>query len=129
MKRTVTSTLLVAVLMCISGYAALFVAPDERTMHAAQRIFYFHVPSWIAMFTAFFIAVIGNITYLTKRSPKWDWLSVASVEVGVTCCTIGLVTGPLWAKPIWAFGGRGMRNSPQPLFCGCCTSLTFCSAQ
>ena len=101
MKRTVTSTLLVAVLMCISGYAALFVAPDERTMHAAQRIFYFHVPSWIAMFTAFFITVIGNITYLTKRSPKWDWLSVASVEVGVTCCTIGLVTGPLWAKPIW----------------------------
>jgi len=34
------------------------------------------------MFTAFFIAVIGNITYLTTRSPKWDWLGVASVEVG-----------------------------------------------
>jgi len=101
MKRTVTSTLLVAVLMCLSGYAALFVAPDERTMHAAQRIFYFHVQSWIAMITAFFIAVIGNITYLTTRSPKWDWLGVASVEVGVTCCTIGLITGPLWAKPIW----------------------------
>jgi len=53
------------------------------------------------MFTAFFIAVIGNITYLTTRSPKWDWLGVASVEVGVTCCTIGTHTGPLWAKPIW----------------------------
>lgn len=101
MKRTVVTTLLVAVLMCVSGYAALFVAPDERTMHAAQRIFYFHVPSWIAMFVAFFIAVVGNIAYLTTRSPKWDWLGVASAEVGVTCCTIGLITGPLWAKPIW----------------------------
>lgn len=43
MKRTVTSTLLVSTLMGLSGYAALFVAPDERTMHAAQRIFYFHL--------------------------------------------------------------------------------------
>ncbi len=101
MKRTVLSTLLVTVLMCLAGYAALFVAPDERTMHAAQRIFYFHVPSWIAMFVAFFIAAIGNIAYLTSRSPKWDWLSVAGAEVGVVCCTIGLLTGPLWGKPAW----------------------------
>lgn len=101
MKRTVLSALLVAVLMCLSGYAALFVAPDERTMHAAQRIFYFHVPSWIAMFVAFFIAVIGNIAYLTSRSAKWDWLGVAGAEVGVVCCTIGLITGPLWGKPAW----------------------------
>ncbi len=101
MIRTVTGTLIVVVLMCLSGYAALFVAPDERTMHAAQRIFYFHLPSWIAMFVAFFIAVIGNIAYLTSRSPKWDWLSVAGAEVGVVCCTIGLITGPLWGKPAW----------------------------
>jgi heme exporter protein C len=101
MKRTVLSTLLVTVLMCLSGYAALFVAPDERTMHAAQRIFYFHVPSWTAMFVAFFIAVIGNIAYLTSRSPKWDWLGVAGAEIGVVCCTIGLITGPLWGKPAW----------------------------
>src|SRR6266478_5581680 len=111
MKRTVTSTLLVAVLMCLSGYAALFVAPDERTMHAAQRIFYFHVPSWIAMFTAFFIAVIGNITYLTTRSPKWDWLGVASVEVGVTCCTICLITGQVAVRPSRGVWGRGRSSS------------------
>jgi heme exporter protein C len=81
MKRTVITTLLVAVLMCVSGYAALFVAPDERTMHAAQRIFYFHVPSWIAMFVAFFIAVVGNIAYLNTRSPKWDWLGVEALRL------------------------------------------------
>jgi len=46
----------------ISGYAALFVAPDERNNACRAAHFYFHVPSWIAMFTAFFIAVIGNIT-------------------------------------------------------------------
>ena len=101
MKRIVLSTLFVTVLMCLAGYSALFVAPDERTMHAAQRIFYFHVPSWIAMFVSFFVAVIGSIAYLRSRSPKWDWLAVAGAEVGVVCCTIGLMTGPLWGKPAW----------------------------
>jgi len=87
--------------MCLAGYSALFVAPDERNMHAAQRIFYFHVPSWIAMFVSFFVAVIGSIAYLRSRSLKWDWLAVAGAEVGVVCCTIGLITGPLWGKPAW----------------------------
>jgi len=101
MNRTLTSALIVAVLMCIAGYAALFIAPDERTMHDAQRIFYFHVPSWIAMFMAFLVTVTSNVAYLSTRSQRWDWLGVASAEVGVVCCTIGLITGPLWGKPAW----------------------------
>jgi heme exporter protein C len=101
MKRTIAIAGLAMVLMCLSGYAALFIAPDEKTMHEVQRIFYFHLPSWIAMFTALFIAAIGNVAYLKTRELKWDWLSVAGVEVGVLCCTIGLITGPLWARPVW----------------------------
>lgn len=70
-------------------------------MHEVQRIFYFHVASWTAMFIAFSAALIGNILYLRTRKPRWDWLGVSGAEVGVVCCTIGLVTGPLWAKPVW----------------------------
>ena len=29
----------VTVLLAVAGYAALFIAPDQRTMHAIQRIF------------------------------------------------------------------------------------------
>jgi heme exporter protein C len=101
MNRRVVSSLIVAGLICIAGYAALFIAPDERTMHDAQRIFYFHVPSWVAMFDAFFISVIGNITYLFTRERRYDWLGVAGAEVGAVCCTIGLITGPIWGKPAW----------------------------
>ena len=101
MTRTVSSTLVVVILMGLAGYAALFVAPDERSMHDAQRIFYLHVPSWMAMFVAFFICMAGNVAYLTSRAPKWDWLAVAAGEVGVVCCTIGLITGSLWGKPAW----------------------------
>ena len=84
-----------------AGYAALFVAPDEATMHAVQRIFYMHLPTWIAMFLALGVTFVSNIAYLATRSAKWDCLGVAGAEVGVVCCTIGLITGPLWAKPVW----------------------------
>jgi heme exporter protein C len=92
---------LVFALVAVAGYAALFVAPEERTMHEIQRIFYFHLPAWISSFTAFFIAFAANVAYLATRRPQWDWLGVAGAEVGVACCTIGLVTGPLWARPVW----------------------------
>ena len=30
-----------------------------------------------------------------------DALAAASAEVGVTFCTIVLITGPIWARPVW----------------------------
>jgi len=101
MKGRIASTIIVGALIFFAGYAALFLAPDEKTMHVIQRIFYFHVPSWIAMFIAFSIVFIANIAYLATRKSNWDCLGVSAAEVGVVCCTIGLATGPLWARPVW----------------------------
>jgi heme exporter protein C len=101
MKGRIASTIVVAALVFFAGYAALFLAPDEKTMHVIQRIFYFHVPSWIAMFIAFSIVFIANVAYLATRKATWDCLGVSAAEVGVVCCTIGLATGPLWARPVW----------------------------
>jgi len=101
MKLRLTATIFVAILMFCAGYAALFIAPDERTMHEIQRIFYFHVPSWSASFTAFFISFVGSAAFLATRREQWDWLAVSAAEVGVAACTLGLVTGPLWAKRVW----------------------------
>jgi len=101
MKARLGITIVIAALIFLAGYAALFVAPDEKTMHAVQRIFYFHLPSWIAMFSALCVVFYANIAYLITRKRKFDALGVAGVEVGVMCCTIGLITGPLWARPVW----------------------------
>ena len=95
------STLFVAVLIGFAGYAALFLAPTERTMGLVQRIFYFHVPSAWTGFVAFFISFVASITYLLKRDPKWDWLAVSATEIGVAFFTVVLTTGPIWAKPVW----------------------------
>jgi heme exporter protein C len=101
MKSRMAITALMAALIFFAGYAALFIAPDEATMHEVQRIFYFHLSAWMTSFTAFLIVFISNIAYLVTRRIKWDCLGVAAAEVGIAGCSIGLITGPLWARPVW----------------------------
>ena len=101
MKTSWLTTAAVAALIGLAGYAALFMAPTERTMGLIQRIFYFHVPSAWTGFVAFFLVLVSSIAYLFRRRPQWDWLAVSAAEVGVACFTVVLVTGPIWAKPVW----------------------------
>ena len=70
-------------------------------MGVIQRIFYFHVPSAWTGFVAFFLNLVGSIAYLRTRDLKWDRLGVASAEIGVAFFTVVLVTGPIWARPVW----------------------------
>jgi heme exporter protein C len=99
-KRILLGT--VAVLLVIAAaYASFFVAPQERTMGVIQRIFYFHVGSAWAGFTAFFLCFIGNLLYVWKRDQKYDWLGVSGAEVGLAFTTVVLITGPIWAHPVW----------------------------
>jgi heme exporter protein C len=98
---SVSSVLLVFFLLAAASYGALIWAPTENTMGIVQRIFYFHVASAWSGFISFFIVFIGSVAYLRTRAPKWDWLSVASAEVGVAFFAVVLVTGPIWAKPVW----------------------------
>ena len=83
MKRYGIANVITAVLLFFAGYAALFIAPDEATMHAIQRIFYFHASSGWAAMEASIIVFVANIAYLVKRAPKWDWLAVSAAEVGL----------------------------------------------
>ncbi len=106
MHRTLDRWIVVLLVLSASGMpAALWMvfryAPDERVMGAAQRIFYFHVPSAIVTFTAVFVLLGGSIGFLWTRNLAWDNLSRAATETGLLFCTIVLVTGPLWAKPAW----------------------------
>jgi len=92
---------LVAVLMTASLFCVFRVVPDEVTMGAVQRIFYFHVPSaWVA-FLGFFVVFAASILYLATRRLLWDTVAHAAAELGVLFCAIVLVTGPIWARPVW----------------------------
>ena len=92
---------LTAFLLVYALYQALVVAPTERTMGDVQRIFYYHVPSAWTAFLLFLANFVASIVYLIRRNPKADALAVATAEVGVIFCSIVLVTGPIWARPVW----------------------------
>ena len=80
---------------------AAFFTPLEAKQGAAQKIFYIHVPAaWVA-FLAFFLVAVASGVYLWLRDERLDRFAESSAEVGVVFTTVVLVTGPLWAKPIW----------------------------
>lgn len=80
---------------------AAFFTPLEAKQGAAQKIFYLHVPAaWVAFLAFFFVAVASGV-YLWLRDPRLDRFAESSAEVGVVFTTVVLITGPLWAKPIW----------------------------
>ncbi|MFZ6018148.1 MAG: cytochrome c biogenesis protein [Chloroflexota bacterium] len=78
-----------------------FYAPLERVMGAVQKVFYFHVASgWVGMLS-FLVAAIVGIIYLIRKDLKWDSVGVAAVEIGIAFTLINVVTGAIWARPIW----------------------------
>jgi heme exporter protein C len=85
--------------------AAIFMVfvyvPTEAQQGIVQRIFYFHVPcAWVA-FAAFALVAISGGFYLWLGQQVWDDLAYAAAEVGMLFCTLVLITGSIWAKPIW----------------------------
>ncbi len=99
-KRGLIGALVVA-LLGVAAYANFFVAPTERTMGLIQRIFYFHASSAWAGESAFSVCFVANLLYIWRRRERWDALGVACAEVGLALITIVLITGPIWAHPVW----------------------------
>lgn len=85
----------------LTSYLALGFVGTDIQQGNVQRIFYFHMPSFFGAFVAFGATVFGGIMYLWKRENKWDTLAVAGVEIGLAMSMINLVTGSIWARPIW----------------------------
>jgi heme exporter protein C len=82
-------------------YAIFVYVPTEKQEGLVQRIMYYHIPSaWLSFF-AFFIVFSSSILYLWKREREWDIYAQSSAEIGVVFCSLVLITGPIWAKPIW----------------------------
>jgi heme exporter protein C len=85
----------------IALYAVFIYAPREAVMGDVQRVFYFHVSAgWVGAL-AFLVTAIAGGVYLAKRDRKWDRLAVASVEVGIVFTFINILSGSIWARPIW----------------------------
>ena len=87
--------------MMVAIFLVFLYAPTEKTQGIVQKILYFHVSSAITMSFAFFVVFVASIMYLWKSSDWWDAVALSAAEIGVVFCTLVLITGPLWGRPIW----------------------------
>jgi len=98
----VSKLAVIAVASVVAVYIrAIFFTPEDVRQGAVQKILYVHAPSaWVA-FLAFGLVAITSGLYLWLRHPKLDYIAVSSAEVGLVFTSVVLITGPLWAKPVW----------------------------
>ena len=88
-------------LLVVATWMVFFYAPLEAVMGQVQRVFYFHVAAgWVGML-GFIAAAIMGVIYLIKGDRKWDIVELAAVEIGMVFAFINVVTGSIWARPIW----------------------------
>jgi heme exporter protein C len=86
---------------------AMFVVPIDQEQGEISRILYYHVPSWCGMAVFFAVNLICSLVYLAlrnknrERALKADALALASAEMGVVYCLIGMTTGSLWGRAAW----------------------------
>jgi heme exporter protein C len=94
-------------LMVWAYYQAIYVAPNDAMQGEIFRIIYYHVPSFAVAFVFFAVSLAGSLGFLAfrrsapGRAQIADAFALAGAEVGVVFCSVGLTTGPLWARRAW----------------------------
>lgn len=78
----------------VVGVIASFIPAVQHLLPTGMR------PSAVAT-TVLLIPIFYFLIGRWFPGDKLDILAVTSAEVGVVFCTIVLVTGPLWARPVW----------------------------
>jgi heme exporter protein C len=86
---------------------AIFIAPADSDLGDVQRIFYYHVSFAILGMVFPYVNLVASLAYLYLRDRNplsaltADALAVASAQITVLYTSLGLVTGMLYAKPVW----------------------------
>ena len=90
-----------AVLFVAALLMALFYAPREAVMGDVQRVFYFHVASGWVGGLSFLVAAAAGVIFLSRGGRRWDAIGLGSVEIGVVFSLATVISGSVWARPIW----------------------------
>lgn len=84
----------IAILTCVASFAIKAVPDLMNALPQGTR------PSSIAT-TGIILAGLYFVIHKYFSQQGTDMLALTTAEVGVVFCTVVLVTGPLWARPVW----------------------------
>lgn len=101
MKKLFIPLVVVTAAMFALAPVVIAEAPYESTMLMVQKIFYFHLPSWLVMYSAIAVCGVASALYLFKADPRADRFAVAAAEIAAVFGMFGLVTGSLWGRKAW----------------------------
>ena len=100
-RNNVIFGLIVIILMIYNLINIINNTPMVPDQFWAQKIFYFHVPIAWPGFLSYLVVMIAGILFLSTKRVIWDHLGLAAAEIGTLFILLVLITGPIWAKPIW----------------------------
>lgn len=87
--------------LAVSAVLGLVVVPPDAQQGDVQRLMYVHVPAaWLA-FSSFTVVFVASVAYLRTGQVRWDRVASSSAEIGVLFCTLTIVLGSLWGRPVW----------------------------
>ena len=93
--------MLVIIVMICNLISIIFLTPMVPDQEWAQKIFYLHVPIAWSGFLSYFFVMLSGVAYLISRNLKYDRIGHAAAEIGTIFTGLVLLTGPIWATPIW----------------------------
>jgi len=91
-----------AVLAVVLVYIrAIYFTPVEASQGPSQKIYYVHLASVLGGYLAFGVVALMSLVHLWLRDERADRLAASACEIALLFFTVVLITGPLWARPIW----------------------------
>ena len=96
-----------AALIALTMWMVFLWVPTETNQGAIQRALYVHVPTaWVSMVAIIAVAIF-SVIYLVNGRERWDRLAAATAETGVVFGALMLLTGIVWARPVWGVWWTG----------------------
>jgi heme exporter protein C len=88
--------------------------PFQPIIMESIRNLMWHVPMWFTMFALMIISFVFSLRSLSNKSGvpdiNHDRKAAAAAGTGLVFCTLGLITGSVWARFTW---GAWWTNDPQ----------------
>src|SRR5215475_14300404 len=101
MRKAFLPLLAIATIMFAAAPIVIAATPYDSTLLLVQKIFYFHVSSWVALTCSITVCGVGSALYLFRNSAAGDKFGVAGAELTTLFGACGLVSGSLWARKSW----------------------------
>ena len=95
--------LFTALFFLVDLYLILVYAPvlDASLGSELGRMVFVHPPIAMTGLLSTLVAAIASVMFLVKRDRKWDRIAYSTAEVGTVFFTAAVITGAIWAKPVW----------------------------